>query len=1382
MAIMTDINDLLGKTENDGSTDAGRLTSREWNKLVEAVQEVQTKAEGTIKGIVWKPNSDGTGGQTFTEIDSRGYLKLSPADPQGDVTLFTIEEPPAYVASDSECNVKFYVSSKIPNGDLNVSAPVPCTVNFYIDNGDGKDVLVGTDSIYDFESTTPGVKKEITFNFASIPNRVLGTGDIDNKLTIELNNGYGKIVPNYFMVKVVNLSMRVDSFGNDLVFNERKQPQLICTIYGSDANVFAEVDGTKIINGEFVRQGVSSEFGSEYFKNVNTHGVHTIKVWASVTKDLGNDDSLVISTQPVEYTYIYGESIEDPIVMANITNKNPEQYTNFNISYIAYKYNSSNTIVNEDVKTSIYEFNGYDNSGNPILGRELVSTTQNISFDSITNSASNTASLSLFPVSVKKENSEEYEEVVLIGEMAVVIKIGDYQYVDIINIRPSSIILNEVPGYVVKLSSAGRRNDETTTLKDWSCVGKDLDGSLITTTVTFDDNVEFADTGSGWSYDGDKYDPNDPNDKGSVAMRLRKGRKCTLNYNPFKVNPTYNSQNNNGTGRGMTISIEFATRNSLNQNATVISCLERDRLGVLKGFEVLANKATIYSDNVDLYADFKEDTRIKLDFVIDGKRWPYKYDTVSGTGDEGDEVTYAEGTSEEALCIIYVDGVYQALATIPVNTSFQQSTTGVPIIFGSDECDIDIYNIRIYNQALTPIQIVQNYAYDTPNVKNKLAIASRNQNVLVDNPDTPQKPNINIEGLRKARPELPFFYVEMETEEDADEVLPQDKSAWKLMKMTEFKNPKNESSLSDGVPSFEVKYGVLRNQGTSSMTYPWPWRNWDWKTKDDDYASYDPDGKYYMPTIANPVISSKYWPQYKGMHNIESTEGKGNIKKITLKKDYASSEMCNNAITSEMFTDMANGIGDAVPGVLSPAQRNNGGKNSPYRLTFIAQPCFMFRRYSDTTKPSSAGNGVEALGMMNLIPNKNECAYLGFFGNYTWNPDKGLYSQSWELSDNYPEIFWRQKLDGVKYISSTEHTNDIDGIYEARYPKDTTVFVDDNGEFDGDFGMTKGNITKDQEKKVRDEQLELLSFHNWLVDCNRQIAKEYFEEHNEYRPLSVGEENVWWNIDEETRQPLSRVDDPDYRLRKFKAEAPTRMLVDQFALYYVWRETFWAYDSGFKNLQIYTMGKAKDKDGIDCDYMQWGCMVRDADTTLGIQNQGRIEFLPYLEDTDYYIENDGVKTYYFDALKDSWDEADINALGGKHVLNGQLGALWINLRDAFAENIENVYVKLRENSSTTNWTSARAIKRFRDHQEKWCESLYNFGMRQYFGGAPFTKWIESGLGDKKNSRASWLEKAFYYRDSKYRAYDPSSDYAAFRAGCYYTPDFNTGSTYNTPLK
>lgn len=1400
MAIKNDWPGIGNKTSNEGSTDAGRLTHDEWNALIDAVDTVQTKVENTtnIKGIIYK------GKDVFNTINEDGYLEFSPADPLGDVITEVTTQPPAYIASDSDCKVTFRVYSTIPSttGQGSMSSPLPCKVKFYIDNGTGKSELVGEDSIYDWNYAVQGVKKEITFDFAAQKISLAKGENIENKLTIEVDNDYGKIVPTHLVVRVIDLSMTVENFPTKKVYTFNDKPQIKVNVFGSNALVFANVDNKEVLVAGEAKKDVMTSFSVDLFdqKNVNTHGVHTIKLWAKVLKDNPTDPEhpIEISTKPLEYNYIYGTISVNPIVMTNITNKTPEQYTVFNIDYIAYKYSSSNAAVTDNVKTSIYEILGTNDDGSLQLGRELTASEQMLSFDSVSNSASGRASLSLFPVNIKinpDDPNSKYEEVVLIGDMAVVITIGDYQYVDSINIKPSSIQLHEVSQYAVRLSSSGRSNDEgDDTKRIWESVGSDTEGNPIITNVTFDSNVEFEDTGSGWIYDGDKYDPNDPTDKGNVAMRLRKGRYFTLNYNPFKINPTYMSNGNSGTGDGMTISIEFATRNALNQKASVISCLSNDSLGNPRGFEILANKATIYSKSNTLYADFKEDTRIRLDFVIDGKQWPYSYDTVwTEANDKGEagkgETVSKKDTEHEALAIIYVDGVYQALAIIPEGDSYMQSNGGVPIRFGSEECDLDIYNVRIYNQALSPIQIVQNYAYDTPNVKNKLAIAERNQDVLTVNPKLPHKPNINIEGLRRARPALPFFYVEMDAEADPAEELPKDKKKWKLMKMTQYKNPKNSNSQLNGNASFEIEYGVMRNQGTSSMTYPWPWRNWDWKTGDETF----PQGKkyYYIPTIDDPqAIKTKYWAQYKGMQNISPSNDKGNIRKITLKKDYASSEMCNNAITSEMFTDMALGIANTIPGVLSPAQRATGGRTSPYRLTFVAQPCFMFRKYSDSTKVGSAGAGYEALGMMNLIPNKNECAYLGFFDKWQWDPEKDMRAQSWELSDNYPEYFWKQEIKTLEKLNSDgKYKNHIDGFYEARYPKDTTVFFAPNeitGEIEanGDFGMVKPNtVTDDELLAVQDEQKDLVEFHNWLVSTNRQIPVEYAAAHNgEYRPLEPEELAQSWNQFE--GKPKYTHDTPSYRLAKFKAEGEDRMIVDQFALYYIWREMFWGYDSGLKNLQIYTMGVSPRITDPDINTpMQWGCMVRDADTTLGIQNQGRIEFLPYLEDVDYYTEENGKKVWHFDALYDKYDELDItgSATGGKgkHVLNGQLATLWINLRDAFGDRIKAVYQALSNNSDFTHWTAGKAIKRFRDHQEKWCESLYNWGMRQYFGGSPFTKWINSGLGDKKNSRASWLQQAFNYRDAKYRCL---SDYAAFRAGCYNTPDFDEGHTQNVPLK
>lgn len=1382
-----DISTLIPKDSNEGSTPAGRLTHTEWNDLVAAVIENQKAVNGAIKGIIYKGGPD-NGGQLFNEIDERGYLKMSPADPQGDITMNVTAEPAKYIAKGAECKVSFTISSKTPDGK---SSQNPCTVRYYIKNTDNPAVektLVGTGTIYDYTyGNAMGYTKSLTFDFGNIPGSALAIGDFDNTLTIEVNNGMGRIYTQMFTVRVIDLSLEVFRFSENSVYSETNKPVLEAIVSNIDGRVNAKVDGKTILtNGIPNGANIATVFDDADFNKVNLHGVHTLEVWATVTKDYlkENEDGtssieqILITTDTLKYTYIYGTSDAKPIVMANIANKNPEEYTNFNVGYIAYKYNDTNNTVKDNIVVELYEYKGTNDDGTYIIDRKrrLDSIPQEVSFDAITKSTTGYVTFSLFPKTITLDNGNK-ETINLRGDFVIVIRVGEgenaYEYFDLITVKESTTKLVENTGYAVKLVSSGRSNGEPeSTLRTWSSVGTDSTTSPTTAEMIFNDSVEFIDTGSGWIYDGIKYDINDKDDKGSMALHLRKGASCTLNYKPFAKNPTYLSENNAGQNTGLTISIEFATRNSLNQNAKVISCVSTDNNGKLRGFEILANKALLYCNKFNMFADFKEDTRIKLDIVIEGRKIAYDYNTVTGTGKDGDEIIETGNkTDYEALAIIYVDGVYQALELIPEGTSFMQSGGGVPIEFGSEDCDLDIYNIRIYNTALNPIQIVQNYAFDTPNVKEKIAIAARNTDVLTPVTKTPNKPNINIEGLRRARPDLPFFYVEMDTNADPTETLPKDKSAWKLMKMTQFKNPANNESLLEAAPSFEIAYGVMRNQGTSSMTYPWPWRNWDWKTKDDEFPQ--GKGKYSIPTIANPVHSDiKYWPLYKGMYDI-AADGSGALKKLTFKKDYASSEMCNNAITSEYFTDMAIGIGDAIPEVLSLAQRATHSIESPtqYRLTLKAVPCFMFRTYADTNKDGSAGKGYEALGMMNLIPNKNECVHLGFDKEWTWETNS---SQSWELKDNYPEWYWVKKIKGIQRTNDTTFENDVKKLYEARYPKDSTVKWETGAE--SDFGMLyddQEKLSYNEAQALYKEQADLVAFHNWLVDCNRQVAIDYKEEHGDWRELTVEEKSYSWNVDKDGN--VNHYDTPEYRINKFANEARDHMIIEQFALYYIWRETFWAYDSGFKNLQIYTMGPRPDNPGGP---KQWGCMVRDADTTLGIQNQGRIEFPPYLEDTDYYIQNEGEeKTFFFDALKECYDEKDITRLGGKHVLNGQLGSLWINLRDAFGGDIAKVYRKLVERSSKTNWNSSKAIKRFRDHQEKWCESLYNFGMRQYFGGSPFSAWRTSGLGDKKNSRAAWLDKAFYYRNSKYKALG-ADDFAAFRAGCYETPQFASGNTHS----
>lgn len=1334
MAIEYDISGLLGKIENEGSTDAGRLTAKEFNTLVQAVGEVQNKVEGTIKGIKYNGGAE-QGGQTFAEIDDAGFLKMTVADTSGYQLRVDIDNPDPYIARGATCPIKVRVSSKQVQGDDLIPATAACTVNFYL-NGAATPFYIG--NVYDMDSNIPGVSKELVIDLSKISGLALLTGEIENEIMIEVNNRFGKVITSYCYVKVVELSLSVDVFGVKNVFTESDKPQLIARVSGTDALVTAKVDGKEILTNGEALNGVDTNFGTAIFDNasVNTHGVHTIEVIASVIRETAEGD-ITISTLPQSFNYIYGTTNTRPVVMSVINNSTPEEYSNFEMSYVAYKYNPTAVAVKDTVTISLCNIS-YDSDGKPVAGDALITVTQDVEFSVATNSGSGDVMFSLFPVDNKS----------LVGKKAIVISIGDYSQITEIEVLNSSVTLKQLGGYAVYLTANNRSNDEpASTVRTWRSTGKDRSGNTLIVDAIFDDNIEFINTGSGWIADDDK----------NMAMHLRKGKFFTLNYCPFDENPTYNDETNRGNGRGKTISIEFATRNCLDQNSTVISCIDASN-GQERGFEITASAATLKSNTFSIGANFKEDTRIKIDFVIEGKRNLYKYDTVSGK----DGIVY-KGESSEALAIIYVDGVYQGLKVIPNSTTFLQGNSQndpAVIRFGSNDCDLDIYNIRIYDQALTPEQIVNNYSYDTPNFTDKIAIAKRND--IFDLTDLDNKPNINIQNLRRARPDLPFFYVKQPLDTDGNDVLlPQNKSDWLKVPFTEWKNPMNETNPLDAAVSWTNEKGRWRNQGTSSMSYPWPWRNWDWQNKDGVF------------TFGDGTTSSK-WAQYKGM------ESAGNIKKITLKKDYASSEMCNNAITSEYFTDMALAIGNEYPNVMSPAQRIDGAETTPYRLTFVAVPCFLFQQFNDPTKEGTAGAGYEALGMMNLIPNKNECDHLGFSdkSGFTWETNR---SQSWELADNKDDWFWYKELTGIKRNSDGTYENDLAECYEARYPKDSTLNGSIwDGDEESDFGMVvedKATITEAQAAALFDEQRDIIEFHNWLVSVNRQIPEDYKAEYGEYRPLTGDELN---NSKDWKDGPFTH-DTPEYRLAKFTAESPTRLIVDQFCLYYIWREQFWAFDSGFKNLQVYTMGKAND----DCAYMQWGCMVRDADTTLGIENTGKDYFPPHIEDIDYYVMDEtGNISFNYGGAKGLYHSKSIGQKSGKPVLNGQLGSLWINLRDVYGPQIANIYRAL-SGSTKANWSGTRSIKRFRDHQEKWCENLYNFGMRQYFGGEPFTTWIESGLGDKKNSRASWLSRGFYYRNSKYNNLG-DGDYCKVRACCYETPDNIVGLendiTSKVPLK
>ena len=200
---------------------------------------------------------------------------------------------------------------------------------------------------------------------------------------------------------------------------------------------------------------------------------------------------------------------------------------------------------------------------------------------------------------------------------------------------------------------------------------------------------------------------------------------------------------------GKTIEFEFKTRDIRDYEAEIISCFSNNI-----GFKMTAQTATLKSEQSEIGTQYKEGEHIRLSFVIEKK-------------------------VEHRLLLIYLNGIMCGAAQYPVDDDFSQPTP-VDISIGSNDCTIDLYNIRVYNNNLTRYQIVDNWIADTQDVGLKTDRYSKNNvydaygNVVIDKlpkdlpyliligPQLPQykgnKLTINGEYVDPMNPEKSFTF------------------------------------------------------------------------------------------------------------------------------------------------------------------------------------------------------------------------------------------------------------------------------------------------------------------------------------------------------------------------------------------------------------------------------------------------------------------------------------------------------------------------------------------------------------------------------------------------------------------------------------------------
>ena len=320
----------------------------------------------------------------------------------------------------------------------------------------------------------------------------------------------------------------------------------------------------------------------------------------------------------------------------------------------------------------------------------------------------------------------------------------------------------------------------------------------------------------------------------------------------------------------------------------------------------------------------------------------------------------------------------------------------------------------------------------------------------------------------------------------------------------------------------------------------------------------------------------------------------------------------------------------------------------------------------------------------------NDGTYTKFVGKYNFNNDKGteeVYGfsagdESWEIKNNTDaEALFRDDD-----FSSWEDT------FEGRYPDENTVVTN------------------------------LQAFVSWVVSTDTDQATNAALS----SPVTYAS-TTYTN------------DTPTYRLAKFKAELANWANVEALEFYYIYTELFLLMDSRAKNAFPSFFRKSGDADDG-----KWLILPYDMDTAIGINNEGKLAFGPYLEDTDQ--------------------------VDGVNVFNGQDSVLWINLRTCFADELAEIYNDVR----VAGLSYATVEERFEQHQSKWPEAIFNEDAYYKYiepltnpgpGEQATNEYLGMLLGSKTEQRKWWLYNRFQYIDNKYevRAITTAANRVYFRA-------------------
>ena len=773
------------------------------------------------------------------------------------------------------------------------------------------------------------------------------------------------------------------------------------------------------------------------------------------------------------------------------------------------------------------------------------------------------------------------------------------------------------------------------------------------------------------------------------GIYVRPGKTLTLNdFQPFA-----NDIGANGTKQGRTIELEFQSGVTSDENAVIIDCWNN---GI--GFRIFANRIQFGCTTDSVITYFPEQSRVKVSFVIDGTTTHTHNDLGGGSIQEADV----------NLAYLYVNGVIVRL--FDYSTANWKQGNVQNIVVGSDSAAVELYSLRIYDKALNYSQILNNFAYDTPDVEDvydssgnfvrygKVSIARRND-ILNSSGDIHQPSEIvSYAKVQQALPNTPIIIWNVDD-------LPYNKNNPNVpINGTEFKNPLwTKEAYGKACAPFTVGAHMFNVDGTSSNGYPLPYKNWAEIFKN---ASGQSVNITLDPGNTNEVVTA---------YSITKGVDKGETDMVH-KVNFASSEGIFNIHAMNLFQDILLKCAKTNNELYTKFQLQQVGGDITYRKSLSGFTEIGFRRTS-----TSGSESPKFLSIYNFINNKYSASFLGF-------PSKDYkHAQIWEVDENvnfFNRLITDNRIDGSGNVIKSTATADSP-IYYARVPKKSPTNTKNK----------LGALSKatDNVKASNDELACIKRFHNWIVSCNYHLAERYKKQHGDYEALSP---SVTYN------GTTYNKDSVEYRKAKFVNEYQNYIHKDDAIFYFIFCVFIVGMDSMDKNMSIAFDDITTEADGSVSAALA-RILLRDTDSRDLFNNSGVLTFKYWAEWNDSFnnstLKTEQISGEEYNSELDAWNPK--LSPGFSPVFNGRLSGLIDLIWSCWGDDIKSMYKTMRDYGLNATYM----FNLYLSYWKQWCENLYNVDSMGYVNTGNFTK----AYGDKLQLSKYFYEKRSRYLDSKY---------------------------------